>query len=203
MKYLISLTHAALLVTVFGLSAQTNISETSAFQESYSQESAENYKAALKALDQVSSDSYALVLRKAWLYYASGDYGKSEAYYRKAIEKMPKSLEARFGLVLPLAATERYADVRKVYEEIIKIDPINPKASYWLAYGYFVQQDYQEAARWLKQLLEYYPFDYDANLLYGEVALKQGKIELARTHYFNALRYKPGNTDLQAVLEKL
>jgi tetratricopeptide (TPR) repeat protein len=203
MKQLLTLAFIAFLVANLGLNAQTNTSETAAFQESYSQESAENYSAALKALEKVSTDSYALVLRKAWLYYTLGDYGKSEAYYRKAIEKMPKSLEARFGLVLPLAAAERYADVRKVYEEIIEIDPLNSKASYWLAYSYYVQQDHQEAARWLKQLLEYYPFDYDANLLYGEVALKQGKIELARTHYFNALRYNPGNTDLQAVLEKL
>ncbi len=203
MKHLISLSLAAFLVTNIGLKAQTNTSETEAFQESYTQESAENYAAALKALEKVTVESYPLLLRRAWLYYSMGDYGKSEAHYRRAIEKMPKSLEARFGLVLPLAAMERYADVRKVYEEVLKIDPLNPKASYWLAYGYFVQQDYSEAARWLKQLLEYYPFDYDANLLYGEVALKQGKIELARTHYFNALRYKPGNTDLQAVLEKL
>jgi tetratricopeptide (TPR) repeat protein len=185
------------------LFSQTSTEEVLAFQQSYSLEDSEDFIGALKALENVQNESYALVLRKAWLNYEMSDFGKSEALYRKAIELEPNSLTARFGLVLPLSAMERYQDANLVYQDILKIDPLNPKAAYWLAYSYYLQKEYKKAAELLSTMLKHYPFDYDANLLYGEIALIQGKIELARTHYLNALRYNPSNSDLQSALEKL
>ena len=107
---------------VFCLSLKAQQTSEVAFSKSYSFEYETQYAKAITALTDLHLDSYQINLRLGWLYYLSKDYVKSEQYYRKAVATEPSSIEARFGLVLPLSTVGNWNSVLAVYLEIIKLD---------------------------------------------------------------------------------
>ena len=133
MKHVIIL---ALVVCCFSSKAQQT--SESAFAKSYSFEYETQYAKAITALSELHIESYQINLRLGWLYYLSKDYIKSEQYYRKAVASEPASIEARFGLVLPLSTLGNWNNVLSVYLEITKLDANNSIANYRLASIYYI-----------------------------------------------------------------
>src|SRR5258708_4644946 len=86
----------------FGLKSQD--SNELGFSKSYLYEYEIQYAKAIKSLQDLNADSYEINLRLGWLFYLNKDYFKSETYYKRAITIEASSVEARFGLVLPLSA---------------------------------------------------------------------------------------------------
>lgn len=174
--------------------AQTDSGLLKAFSASYAEELKLNYAPAIKALGPVYNEkSYELNLRLGWLYYLSKNYTTSAAYYQKAVNLKPGAAEARFGLVKPLAATESWDKVMAQYDAILKADPKNVQARYWKGVIYYNRKQYNEARQQLLQVLELYPFDYDANYMLGWVYLMIGKKADARTLFSEALMIRPGD----------
>ncbi len=191
-----------IVLTASYISANAQSSDL-AFSKSYSFEYETQYAKAITALTDLHTDSYQVDLRLGWLYYLSKDYVKAELYYRKAVALEPSSIEARFGLVLPISAVGNWNNVLAVYLEIVKLDPNNAIANYRLASIYNTRKDYANATTYVSKVLKLYPFDYDSNLLYAKITLAQGKNADAKKHFTKALEYNPQSEEAKAAIKKL
>ena len=198
MKHVIIL---ALVICCFSSKAQQT--SESAFAKSYSFEYETQYAKAITALSELHIESYQINLRLGWLYYLSKDYIKSEQYYRKAVASEPASIEARFGLVLPLSTLGNWNNVLSVYLEITKLDANNSIANYRLASIYYTRKDYANAAQYVSKVLKLYPFDYDSNLLTGKILMAQAKNAEAKKYFTKALEYNPQSEEAKAAIKKL
>ncbi len=183
------------------LSAQS--SAELAFSKSYSFEYDTQYAKAIEAMTVLNSDAYEVSLRLGWLYYLSKDYLKSETFYKKAIASEPSSVEARFGVVLPLAALGNWNAVLGHYLDILKIDPNNSIANYRIGYIYYSRKDYANAMVYTAKVIKMYPFDYDSNLLAGKVMMAQAKHAEAKKYFIKAIEYNPQSEEAKAALKKL
>lgn len=175
----------------------------SAFSKSYSFEYEQEYGKAITALLEVKTESYQQHLRLGWLYYLNKDYQKSESHYRKAVQLEGLSVEARFGLALPLSALGNYNQVLEVYQQILAIDPQNSIANYRTASIYYNRKDMTKAAACVLKVIKMYPFDYDSNLLYGRILQSQGKTTEARKYFEKALQYNPQSDDAKNAIKNI
>jgi len=164
-----------IVITLLYLNINAQQSSEAAFSKSYAYEYETQYAKAITALSDLHIDNYEIDLRLGWLYYLSKDYVKSEQYYKKAVALEPNSIEARFGLVLPLSATANWNNVLSTYIEVTKLDANNSIANYRIASIFNVRKDYINATTYVKKVLKLYPFDYDSNLLYGKILMAQAK----------------------------
>jgi tetratricopeptide (TPR) repeat protein len=192
-----------LALVVFCFSTKAQQTSEAAFAKSYSFEYETQYSKAITALTDAHLESYQIDLRLGWLYYLSKDYVKSEQYYRKAVASEPASIEARFGLVLPLSTLGNWNNVLSVYLEITKLDPNNSIANYRLASIYYTRKDYTNATQHVLKVLKLYPFDYDSNLLMGKILVAQAKNVDAKKHFTKALEYNPQSEEAKTAIKKL
>ena len=163
-----------------------------AFELSYAQEAKGEYAKAARSLKEVyQENAYEINLRLGWLLFKAGLYNESALYYQKAIRLKPYAIEPKFGYVLPAAAMGNWTQVINQYQEILKIDPQNTVANYRMGSIFYNKQDYPRAEKYLEKVVNLYPFDYDATLLYGWTALKMGKVREARVLFSKVLLNKP------------
>lgn len=174
--------------------AQDNKKLQEAFTLSYTYEYNLDYKKAIDALKaEYGSGSYELNLRLGWLYYCSGDYAASVEYYQKSISQMPYAIEPRFGIAYPLSAQNKWDDVAKQYEEILKTDPNQITANYRLGLIHYNKGNFTKAKPYFDKYLNLYPFDYDANHMAAWTNLNLGKINEARVLFNKALLTRPAD----------
>lgn len=185
----------------FGLIAQSDNAVREAIKKSYDSEYQLKYQKAIEDLMGVyEPTSYELNLRIGWLSYKAGKYTESINYYKKAITKMPISIEAKLGIVYPLGALEKWEQVVDNYLAIVKIDAFNATANYRLALIYYNRGDYGNSWKYLQKYINLYPFDYDGNSLAGWVKYSVGKKEEAYVFFKKALMVNPYDTSFNKVL---
>jgi len=178
----------------FFATAQQIATLQNAFKESYTQEYNQQYSVAIATLNKVYDErSYELNLRLGWLSYLIKDYPKSQLYYQKAVYLKPYAVEAKLGLVQPLAALQSIDKLLQVYDEILKIDPQNTKANYWTGIIYYNRKKYEQAAKFFEKMVNLYPFDYDGNHMLAWTYLNLGRSSDAGILFNKALLIKPGD----------
>ncbi len=187
-----------LLFALFCLStkviAQNDKVFIDAFAASYIHEYAGDYPKAIDVLKQVNNDkSYEVNLRLGWLTYMSGLFTESISFYRKAVAIMPYSIEAKLGYVYPAAALGNWEQVISQYNEILRIDPKNSIANYRLGLIYYGREDYSTAFKYFEQVVNLYPFDYNASLYYAWTNLRLGKKREARVLFGKVLMIQPND----------
>jgi tetratricopeptide (TPR) repeat protein len=192
---------ALLIATYIPTIAQQN--SDLAFSKSYAFEYETQYSKAIAAVTDLHADTYEINLRLGWLYYLSKDHTKSEQFYKKAVSLEKSSIEARFGLVLPMAALGDWNNILATYLEITKLDGNNSIANYRIASIYFVRKDYVSSTAYTLKVLKLYPFDYDSNLLYGKILAASGKNTEAKKYLTKALEYNPQSEEAKTALKKL
>lgn len=184
-----------LALTFSAAIAQDNKKLQDAFTASYTHEYNLDYKKAIDVLKtEYGTGSYELNLRLGWLYYLNGDFQTSVDYYQKSVTMMPYAIEARFGIVYPLSAQNKWDDVAKQYEEILKIDPNQVTANYRVGLIHYNKGSFAKAKPYFDKYLNLYPFDYDANHMAAWTNLNLGKINEARVLFNKALLLKPADT---------
>ncbi len=196
-----------LMIVSFGFAkAQDTIPQKviSAFETSYIYETALQYTKAAGQIKAVyDTKSYEMNLRLGWLMYYSGSYIESSGYYKKAVALKPKSVEARLGYVLPLAALGSWDSVRVQYEQILKVDPMNTKVNYRMGLIYFYKADYKTAATYFKTAAELYPFDYDITLASAQNEAKLGNNLIAKALFTKVLIIEPNDSTALSGLKKV
>ena len=185
---------AFILFAYSGLNAQTSTYST-AFYKSYEYEKSTNYSSAIKELTNIySSNDYFTNIRLGWLYYLAKNNNESLKYYTKAIALKPYAIEAKFGCVKPLSAMEQWDKVKEQYLEILKIDPQNTVANYWLGVIYYNRKNYTEANRLFEKVVNLYPLDYDSVIMLAWTKLNLGKSTEAKVLFNHALTLRPNDS---------
>lgn len=183
-------------LSVFSQTNYTTLQE--AFGKSHLYESKGNYNDAIAVLKTVyQEDSYETTLRLGWLTYLAGLFTESSAYYQKAINLKPYSIEAKFGIVYPASALGNWDQVISQYKEILTIDPQNTLANYRMGSIYYGRKDYAKAEKYLEKVVNLYPFDYDSMILFAWTNFKLGKLREAQVLFNKVLLNKP--TDSSAL----
>lgn len=195
------LTTSLLLALLLPLAARAQ-DVSAAFASSYAAEAKGEYADAIADLKKGYAGTYEQNLRLGWLYFLAKNYPVAEAYYQKAVEQRPYALEPKFGLVKPLNALGKVDRMLTVYQAILKIDPQNTQANYWVGIIYLNRKDYAQSARYFEKVVNLYPFDYDSNLSLAWAYLNLGKKTEARVLYQKALLIRPGDATATAGLKR-
>lgn len=176
-------------------SAQDYTKLESAFKKSYEYETNGDYQKAITELKNVYlQDSYELNLRLGWLLYSSGSFTESSAYYQKAMNLKPFSVEAKLGYVLPVSSVGNWAAVKAEYVKILEIDPMNSLVNYRLGLMAYNSKDYATALKYFEKVVNMYPFDYDSVLMFAWANLQLGKMREAKVLFQKVLLMKPGDS---------
>ena len=111
-------------------------------------------------------------------------------------------VESRLGYIAPAKALKKYTEVYNMYEEILRIDPYNSIANYWVGVTYYNAKKYDLAAKYFELVVNMYPFDYDANHMLAWAYLSLGKAAEAKLLFEKALLYKPTDKSALEGLQK-
>lgn len=173
-----------------------------AFETSYIMEASGNYSGALQALKEVYDEKgYEVNLRLGWLSYQSGLFTESIAYYNRAIDIMPYSIEARFGLTYPASAVGNWTQVINQYKKILEVAPNNTTAHHRLGLVYYGRENYVEAKKHFEKVVNLFPFDYDGLIMLGWTNLKMNKSREAKVLFQKALLNTPSGSSASEGLE--
>jgi tetratricopeptide (TPR) repeat protein len=170
--------------------------ESHGMQRSYDEEALGHLDAALSALDEVpasASTTYVVTLRRGWLLYRLGRTADAITDYKRAVDLAPTSIEARVGLLAPLAALRRWVDVDAAAREVLKKDPGNYQATIRLAFAQYSLAKFADAAATYRALLAAYPSDVDVQGGLGWSLLKLGKKSDAAAAFTRTLEIAPRN----------
>jgi len=196
----VMITKSKLFIFIFSLYSfsaftQDLSSMKDAFTNSYAYEKNKDYSKAITEIQKVYDEkSYETTIRLGWLYYENGAYTTSVQYYEKAIALMPYSIEARLGYIYPEKALGNMDLVKASYEAILKIDPQNSYANYYLGLIYYNNKDYLKATTYLEKIANMYPFDYDITILYAWINFQLGKLREAKVLFTKTLLIKPDDS---------
>lgn len=186
-----------------GVNGQDFNTELKAFQESYLFEASGETQKSIAALKKVyRENSYEINLRLGWLSYQSGLFTESLAYYSKAINLKPLSIEAKFGYIYPASAMGNWDQVVNQYQKILKIAPNNSIANHRLGLIYYGREEYDKAYKLFEKVVNLYPFDHDALLMFGWTNLKMHKVREAKILFQKALLNTPGGSSALEGLDK-
>lgn len=196
-----------LTVILIAVSAHFTIAQNetvNAFSSSYKFESYKQYNKAIEVLKTVYTiDSYEINVRLGWLNYLLGEYTEAEKHYKQAIVLEPKSIEGLLGLTYPQAAMVNWSSLTITYQRILKLDPMNKTANYRMGQILCGKKEYKKAENHIIKVCNFYPFDFDANVLMAEIKTKQGNISEAKRFYEKALLYNPDSIIILKALVKL
>lgn len=185
---------ASLFIFPADLYPQDAEKKIKAFRESYAFESTGELRKAIEALRGVYDEkSYEINLRLGWLSYQSGSFTESVSYYNRAVEIMPYAIEPRFGIAYPLSAMGNWDQVMAHYNKILSIDPNNSYANYRIGVIYYNREDYTSAHRHLEKVVNLYPFDLDALVMFGWCNYRMNRPREARMLFERALMHTPNN----------
>lgn len=181
-----------LIQSGFSAYAQDYAAWRKIFEKSYELEKNEDISGSLEVLKaHYSPDSYDFNIRYGWLFYRLGDFPASRDYYKKAMEILPYSHEAKFGYVLPLAGLGEWDQIVGIYNQMLIQDPKNTIIHYRLGAIFYERADYQKAYNYLEEVINLYPNDYDSNLLFAWTNFRMGKLKEARILFNKVLLIKP------------
>ncbi|MDO9258192.1 MAG: tetratricopeptide repeat protein [Bacteroidales bacterium] len=193
-----------LMLTISGgyLIAQNTTVNQAAYVKSYESEKFGNYDAAINTMKTIyKADSYVANIRLGWLFYLAKQYTESIKYYEKSIALEPYAIEARFGCVKPLSAIESWDKVKMHYVEILKIDPENTIANYWLGVINYNKNDFATAITLFRKVVTLYPLDYDSVIMLAWSKLKTGESSEASVLFNHALILRPNDSSAREGLK--
>ncbi|MDD2810082.1 tetratricopeptide repeat protein [Rhodoferax sp.] len=193
----------ASLATGLILMTSTASAQEAAWQNSYQLEAAGKYTEALAAIDGVPAngpDAELKALRRGWLYYLPGRFDESIREYRLAIERNPKSVDARLGLTLPLLAAKRWRDAEQSAQAALNLAPNNYTALLRLVIALEAQKDWAIMAKVAANMVSSYPTDASAYVYLARANAWLGKRDEAVAAYTAALSRYPGHVEAKAYL---
>ena len=196
------LTILTLFLLINHVNAQNKTSDV--FKKSYSFEAVYAYDKAAQSLEKIYNsnvDNYEINLRLGWLNYLNGDLKKSIQYYSKAHNLKPMSLEAIYGIILPLIVQQDYNSVINYAKKALSVVPKDTRAEYYMGLSYYYKKDYLKAENYLEKAINKHPFDLDINLMLGWTKFALGKKNEAKALFLVAQKNSPDNINVKAAID--
>lgn len=176
-----------------------------AWTESYSNESAGQYDAAITALAPIleaQPDHEFALLRTAWLEYLDGDLNASIRSYRRAIELDENSLDAQLGVTLPLLAQGRWREAAGAAEAVLTVAPWNYYAHVRLMVAEEGQRQWQRLASHARDVSARFPTDATILVYLARAEARQGNVEAALTAYSAVLERVPTHEEASTFIAR-
>ncbi len=174
--------------------AQSQQQLRDAFAASIKYETNRRYSDAIGALMGVySARSYEVNLRLGWLHHLNQNYSESILFYKKSIEIMPAATEPLWGIINPYSAIEDWVNVERTHKSIIRLNPKNSKAHYYLGLIFYNRKNYTEAKKYFDVVLNLFPFDYDTMLMSAWTNYFLGNFANARVLFNKVLLISPND----------
>ncbi len=189
------------LLALFCLTAQA---DEGAWQKSYVLEAAGKYADAEGVLNALANgpDADFALMRSGWLAYRDGSYNEAVTHYQRALERNPKSLEARNGITLPLLAQQRWREAAMYARQTIAESAWDYTAHVRLLVAEEGLRDWRGMAEHAKHLAERYPADATAWVYLARAQAWLGNVREAGNAYRRVLARYPGQAEAAAYLAK-
>jgi tetratricopeptide (TPR) repeat protein len=195
---------AALLLIIFEVGAQNLNDLQSTYSRSYIAENQKNYDLAISEMKTIYQENdYISNVRLGWLKYLSKQYNESITYYQKAILLKPYAIEARLGCIKPLSAVDSWSKVKEQYMEVLKVDPLNTTANYWLGVIYYNKKEYNSATALFEKVVNLYPLDYDSVIMLAWSKLNNFRHADAKLLFRQALIIRPNDSSAMSGLQHI
>jgi tetratricopeptide (TPR) repeat protein len=199
--------HTTLIALTAALALQTNsvVAQEAVWQSSYTYEVAGKYVDAMSVLDTVTAngpDAELKLLRRGWLFYLPGRMDESIREYRLAIERNPKSIDARLGLTLPLLATKRWREAEQASKAVLDLAPNSYVGQVRLATAQEGLQDWSALLKTASSLTTSFPTDATSFVYLARANAWLGKKPEALAAYSAVLARAPGNTEAKNYIDK-
>lgn len=130
-----------------------------------------------------------------------GEEDRAEHHFLKAVEGNKNNPHAALNLSKTMEAKGQIAQAIALLEESTSDD--NLEAGLQLAQFYLMQKDYKHGAAKLRNILDLYPREYRAHLLFGRILKAQGKKKKALSALQRAHHLQPENIEINMELASL
>lgn len=170
-----------LLATTFVRAADDPQKAAELWQQSLTDESNQDYAAALKKIIDFKSaggETYLATIRAAWLSYLSKDYDKAVQFYTAAAKQEPRAITPHLGLVYTFQAQQKPKETLTAARNGLNIDQYNFKLLLIAGELLFNQADYRKAETYFDRAHHLQPEDTTAMswLGWSQIALGQNKL---------------------------
>jgi len=175
------------------------------YYKSYNYEKMGDYKDAIKVLIPLYnkySNGYTLNLRLGWLFYMNKNYNNSIKHYRKASIVAPYSIETKLGLMRDYLAMQKYKQVLKIGNLVLREDYYNYYGNYYEILALKGIQNYKSALSIINKMTSLYPTSVEFLDELGEIYYLEGKKDLAKKIFNNILILAPNNIIAKSYLQK-
>jgi len=159
--------------------------------------------ATLGAEPSPSSGEAPAVFEKSRKFYQAGlqaqhkgDGRIAELYYNKALEEMPKHMDAMINLSALYVQQGRYAEAEKILAEIFAIEPANSKALVNMGVVSLYQGNESQAAEQFEAALAANPREENALVNLAYLAEKKRDYPATEMYYRQLLQISPANLEV-------
>jgi tetratricopeptide (TPR) repeat protein len=192
-------------IAALALQAVPAKAQEAVWQSSYAYEAAGKYVDAMAVLESAAAngpDAELKLLRRGWLYYLPGRMDESIREYRLAIERNPKSVDARLGLTLPLLATKRWREAEQAARAVLELAPNSYVGQVRLAIAQEGLQDWGGMLKTAMSLTSSFPSDATAFVYLARANSGLAKRSDAVAAYNAVLVRSPGQLEAKAYIDK-
>ncbi len=145
-------------------------------------------------------------------YYLKKNYKQAKNYYKKALIREPKNVDALQGVGQCDYYLENDEEAESSFKKILEIEPNNAQALLYLGKLAYANNEYKIASDYAKQALSIEPENYECNMDYGMYERYLGHFKNAEESwtkaiyiepdYFLAYAYRAGLYDEQDIIAK-
>lgn len=166
--------------------------------KSYQLEAAQRYADSLAVLDEMKPsglDAELMMLRRGWLNYLAGNFSDSVSWYKQALGRNSRSVEAALGATLPLLAQQRWREAALYARRALELAPNDYTAYLRLIVAEEGIRDWPSVKKHAETLSEHYPGDASALVYLARAQVGLGNVAEARRSYLNVLSRVPGHLE--------
>jgi tetratricopeptide (TPR) repeat protein len=133
-------------------------------------------------------------------YFLIGDVDKATAEYGALYQEHPQDLQVKKNYIPLLIQTKRFAEARKLDDEILKANPKDDDALVYQSQMQISDGDVNGAAQRLQTVIKNAPTNSEAHYALGVAFEKLGNLQSAEGEWREALRLRPDLLDAQRAL---
>lgn len=126
-------------------------------------------------------------------FMASEQYAKAVEAFIAVLAEEPQNVHARLGLARVFYSMKQTDQARREFERVLRIDPDNARALYYLGTQALLASDLERAADLLRASLAINPAQKDGQFNLGKTYGRLKRYKEASAHFGQATRQDPGN----------